>query len=1220
MTTILEHIADEVGKQIKAERESQGSNLTADINSILEILKNGGSSTDVVAENLNGQPYITHSTAPSSSLAGTAGAIITHPSMGGFQSSRLIGDTLPTWDRTSTTNPSFLNHLNDQGKMLNKTFVKNHVVTIQNNGTSDVFYIDDVETPTLELAKGNQYIFDWSDDLANPFRFSELSDGTNSTGVEHTNGVVVDLTNGTTTFTIVDDEVDQLFYYSDATSGIGGELTLKIPPYLTSMNDGHASNTGSQNCVGLLVNMLKEGVSRRTAPTGKVLYICDTPPSDYMFYARSGFIQFQLEMASYWAGLTLEVPSGSQVVTRQPSDFYNAQYNHLAYNQSWFLGDHYGYIEHDQFFKNNASLSSVTDWKNYFNDYDCVVILGVSKSVWFPSNVIKGLAKARDEEAVGLLGFTDDSYYTRNINTIFAPYNISWQGRFSQLGTTDHFLVSELKGQGFNHNYLFDNLHDDYHLTHSITDSFIAINETNGNSNITINLQIDQLRDELTTIENYSPSVDTEYRNLLGTLLGGNDIQVTEDELITITNLGNGVFVFRNANGIFRTIKYKDQVGEGGDDVFIRVDSSGNTINTPISSEYNASKSTIGTGSYPYDGNYPTIKIVKSGAYAKGWTDVRAISQRIDDLHTIGEYAYDDLPSSADNFSVVFDSTNNQRLYFNDIGWYRCSDDSISKYTQVDVFIMSGQSNTGGNGLINDLSGVNGFSGQSLDREQYNYMLLNYHDTASDQTSTLNNLSLAKIKPGLTTKSNTLHGAEISFADYYLERTGRPVAIIKYYVDGSAISKFDKTNSFAETGTGNRNAWDGLIDSITFGLQELSDNNIEYTTKGLIWWQGESDANEPQASAYGTNLSTLLSDVRTHLNSANLPATFIQLQNTTATDINTIQDQQRDVANTDANSTLVTTNGITDLMLGTTHWTSAGHVEIGNRLAGSLYRLINGIIDWSPTDLTTSITSWLDASESTDASKVTTSSGFITTLHNQGATGGDLLQGNTSIQPEVLVNGINGMDVANFARDDDNLRSNFVSSSYEGFLDTAGNNLTDLTMFALVKYPDVSAINASGNGQLFRHLGGATPGTGSVLYSHCPLNNTTNTTFFNLDGGTHQNWNTNLALPDNEPLILEFTRSQANKVLNDSIRQFRINGGLTIGTNIASLNATDGTTGVTAGAIEWSRFCQHYLGEIIVYKGAITEEIRQKIEGYLAHKWQLANSLPLTHPYKIEHP
>lgn len=1219
MTTILEHIADEVGKQIKAERQNQGTNLTTDINSILERLANGGPSTDIVCDNLNGQPYMVISTSPTTTLTDTPGAIICHSSFGNFQSARLLDfDTLPVWDRTITTNPSFLNYLSDSGKMLHKTYVKTHAVTIQNNGVDDVFYIDGVETPTLELAKGNQYIFDWSADLSNPFRLSETSDGTNSSGVEHTNGVVVDTINGTTTFTIVDDEVDQLFYYSDATSGIGGELTLKIPPYHTEQNNGHSHHP--QNSSGLVVNMLKECTKRAVSPTGKVLFLCDTPPSDYQFYARGDMFQFLMEKACYWAGgLTLEVPSGNGVVTRQPSYFYNAGWNHEAYNHSWFLGDHYGYLETIDFFTNNSTISSVTDWKNYFSNYDCVIVMGVSKSVWFPMNATKGLAQARDQNGVGIMGLTDDSYYTRNINTMFAPYNISWQDRFSQLGTSTHYHVAQVKGQGYDHNYLFDGLHDDFHLAHSISDSYIAIN-SNNNSNVTIDLKIDLLRNELTSVDDYSPAVDREYRNLLGTLLGGNPIEVVEDEEITITNLGKGVFVFRNTNGIFRTMKYNDQVGEGGNDVYIRVDSNGNTISTPIADEYDATKSTIGTGSYAYDGDYPTIKIVKTGNYATGWTDVRAISQRIDNLHTIGKYAYEDLPASAENFSVVFDSTNNQRLYFNDIGWYRCSDDSISKYTQVDVFIMAGQSNTGGNGLITDLSGVDGFSGQSLDREQYNYMLLNYHDTASDETTTLNNLSLAKINPGLTTKTNTLHGAEISFADYYLQRTGRPVAIIKYYVDGSAISKWDKTNSFTETGTGNKNAWDGFIDSISFGLQELTDNNIGYTTKGLIWWQGESDANEPQASAYGTNLSTFLSDVRTHLDDPNLPATFIQVQNTSAGDINTIQDQQRDVANTDANSTLVTTNGIADLMNSGVHWSSAGHVEIGNRLAGSLYRLINGIADWSPTELTTSVTSWVDASESTDASKVTTSSGLITALTNQGSTGGDLVQGNTSKQPQVLVNGINGMDVANFARDADDLRSNFVSNAYEGFLDTAGNNLIDLTMFALVKYPNISAINTSGSGQLFRHLGGSANGIGSAFYAHAPLNNTTNITYFNLDAGTNVVWNTSLSLPDNQPLILEFTRSQTNKILNDSIREFRINGGSTIGTDFAQTNPSDGTTGVTAGALAWSYTCKHYLGEIIVYKGAITQEIRQKIEGYLAHKWQLANSLPSDHPYRIEHP
>lgn len=40
------------------------------------------------------------------------------------------------------------------------------------------------------------------------------------------------------------------------------------------------------------------------------------------------------------------------------------------------------------------------------------------------------------------------------------------------------------------------------------------------------------------------------------------------------------------------------------------------------------------------------------------------------------------------------------------------------------------------------------------------------------------------------------------------------------------------------------------------------------------------------------------------------------------------------------------------------------------------------------------------------------------------------------------------------------------------------------------------------------------------------------------------------------------------------------------------------------------------LCEIIVGTSALSESDRQKMEGYLAHKWGLAGSLPLSHPYK----
>lgn len=40
------------------------------------------------------------------------------------------------------------------------------------------------------------------------------------------------------------------------------------------------------------------------------------------------------------------------------------------------------------------------------------------------------------------------------------------------------------------------------------------------------------------------------------------------------------------------------------------------------------------------------------------------------------------------------------------------------------------------------------------------------------------------------------------------------------------------------------------------------------------------------------------------------------------------------------------------------------------------------------------------------------------------------------------------------------------------------------------------------------------------------------------------------------------------------------------------------------------------IGEMIIIVGDITTDIRQRIEGYLAHKWLLTDLLPVDHPYK----
>ena len=44
------------------------------------------------------------------------------------------------------------------------------------------------------------------------------------------------------------------------------------------------------------------------------------------------------------------------------------------------------------------------------------------------------------------------------------------------------------------------------------------------------------------------------------------------------------------------------------------------------------------------------------------------------------------------------------------------------------------------------------------------------------------------------------------------------------------------------------------------------------------------------------------------------------------------------------------------------------------------------------------------------------------------------------------------------------------------------------------------------------------------------------------------------------------------------------------------------------------------IAEIVAYDSAMNTSVRQKLEGYLGHKWGLSNNFPLSHPYIIAKP
>jgi hypothetical protein len=74
--------------------------------------------------------------------------------------------------------------------------------------------------------------------------------------------------------------------------------------------------------------------------------------------------------------------------------------------------------------------------------------------------------------------------------------------------------------------------------------------------------------------------------------------------------------------------------------------------------------------------------------------------------------------------------------------------------------------------------------------------------------------------------------------------------------------------------------------------------------------------------------------------------------------------------------------------------------------------------------------------------------------------------------------------------------------------------------------------------------------------------------------------------------------------------------------SLAATTATNtGTTITVVGAdVSQSAFFQGDIAEIVVLGQASTTFDRQRIEGYLAHKWGLTANLPSDHPYKTNAP
>lgn len=234
---------------------------------------------------------------------------------------------------------------------------------------------------------------------------------------------------------------------------------------------------------------------------------------------------------------------------------------------------------------------------------------------------------------------------------------------------------------------------------------------------------------------------------------------------------------------------------------------------------------------------------------------------------------------------------------------------------------------------------------------------------------------------------------------------------------------------------------------------------------------------------------------------------------------------------------------------------------------------------WTPAVLSPG--EWWDFS---DAATVTSSGGLISAISSKGSGARSASQGTAGLKPSVTT--INGVTAAQFDGSDDHLS---LSSSL--------STTTGMTVAQVFTRP--------ASGVLSQTMGGASYGappyatlwfTDNVRYSALWASDK----LYATHGGASTS-----------------TGAFQHIVVKGASTTLLYQDGTAVGTPQTTLSGQGSIAYLGRRA---TTYHSGNIGEIVVFASDISTADREKLEGYLAHKWGLAGSLPSGHPYKSAPP
>jgi hypothetical protein len=256
---------------------------------------------------------------------------------------------------------------------------------------------------------------------------------------------------------------------------------------------------------------------------------------------------------------------------------------------------------------------------------------------------------------------------------------------------------------------------------------------------------------------------------------------------------------------------------------------------------------------------------------------------------------------------------------------------------------------------------------------------------------------------------------------------------------------------------------------------------------------------------------------------------------------------------------------------------------------------------WTPAALGTNLALWLDAD---DASTITLNGSDVAQWNDKSGNDYHVVQGTASLQPRYEAAGMNGKPALN------NEDGGFLLRGTTPMF----RNVDGATIVAVYRATFPLAGGAAANGMLVAVNGGAITGATRLSLTTTGARHSFGGRRLDADGYTVVTSPTSLTA---DPTIwmgnADFANAQANTWLNGTAD---IAG--------AAFQAAGNTSDTNSFGIGlFNRFSggldtydNTHVSEVLFIDATLSTDDRQKLEGYLAHKWGLTYALPNDHPYK----